>query len=910
MRNHAARRAALAVALVLVVLTTCSYYVFTGHRRVSALTGSAAFRIDSADAQQSTDPQALVALADHFYWLNNGTAAGPLYARAEKLFSEQGDARNELHAKVGRLRSEAETMSFVELSRFLNEQLQNPIVQNDKKLRLWCLIAKGYTDIEIDYRAAKRDWLEAQEIAKSLGEDQWVTRASGELGLVGFLEGNPGRAARLLGSALLSTMATGDTGGQIRFLELIGRGFEEVNRHAEALRFFERAIKLADAEKDSGLPFIAYEGKAQALVALGKADEAKKVLADALVKARSQHKRGHETQLLILLGQLASETGDRNQAIAYLEDAGQFATRVQFFRMEADAMFELAKLYRDIGDLATADARATQGLAASQRVGDRYYVPRNLTILADLKERRGRLVEADALYEQAEDVIEGMLISVDEPYWNSSVAASMSQTYLHHFELLRRGSDVPGAFRVLERVRGRTLAWSLEDRKSLPTEESRQTASLESDVAGLQVQLMQTSSAGEREPLLDKLVEYERRLGLAWTEGDAPNHGLPVQPASLTKVQEDLKPGEVLLEYVLDDPTSFCVSVSRNAAYVRVLPAGREEVERLTDEFIDEIRAKGTGAEVSKRLYAVLVKPVPQAATATRFIIAPDGKLNLLPFEALRDDQGEYLLKSRVINYVPSGTILDTLRRTEKQQSAPRPLLAVGDVAYENQGGAGRRIPTSASLRGRIERGMADLSGIGLHDLPQTREEVEEIGKIVGSDAVILIGKDATETAFKKEPLDQFRVLHLAVHGFADTQYPERSALVLGLDPKSGDDGLLQVREIIRLRLNAELTTLSACDTGVGKLQGQEGISNLVEAFLVAGSRSVVASLWSTDDTFASALMEQFYKRLAQGEDTSSALRDAKLDLLTKFGDQVSPFYWAAFISVGETSTPIGIRQQ
>ena len=88
------------------------------------------------------------------------------------------------------------------------------------------------------------------------------------------------------------------------------------------------------------------------------------------------------------------------------------------------------------------------------------------------------------------------------------------------------------------------------------------------------------------------------------------------------------------------------------------------------------------------------------------------------------------------------------------------------------------------------------------------------------------------------------------------------------------DDGLLQVREIIRLRLNAELTTLSACDTGVGKLQGQEGISNLVEAFLVAGSQSVVASLWSADDTFASALMERFYQRMAQGEDTSSALRE------------------------------------
>ena len=241
-------------------------------------------------------------------------------------------------------------MSFVDLSRFLNEELQNPIVRADKKLQLWCLIAKGYTDIEIDYRAAKRDWLEAQEIANALGENQWGTRASGELGLVAFLEGNPGRAARLLGSALLSTMASGDTGGQIRFLELIGRGFEEVNRHTEALRFFERAIKLADAEKDCGLPFMAYEGKARALVALGKPDEAKTVLEDALGKARSQQKRGHEAEVLILLGKLASQAGDRNEAIADLESAGQFAKRVQFFRMEADAMFELATMYRDAGD--------------------------------------------------------------------------------------------------------------------------------------------------------------------------------------------------------------------------------------------------------------------------------------------------------------------------------------------------------------------------------------------------------------------------------------------------------------------------------------------------------------------------------------------------------------------------------
>src|ERR1700730_7527830 len=126
-------RAGLATAVV-VALTTASYYVVTADRREA--TG---IRLTSADVQQSADPQVLLKSADRFYFLNNGPAAAPRYARAEKLFTERGDARNELHAKVGRLRSEAETMSFVDLSRFLNEKLQNQVVQADKRLRLWGL---------------------------------------------------------------------------------------------------------------------------------------------------------------------------------------------------------------------------------------------------------------------------------------------------------------------------------------------------------------------------------------------------------------------------------------------------------------------------------------------------------------------------------------------------------------------------------------------------------------------------------------------------------------------------------------------------------------------------------------------------------------------------------------------------
>jgi len=225
----------------------------------------------------------------------------------------------------------------------------------------------------------------------------------------------------------------------------------------------------------------------------------------------------------------------------------------------------------------------------------------------------------------------------------------------------------------------------------------------------------------------------------------------------------------------------------------------------------------------------------PEALAANRIIIAPDGVLNLLPFEALRDDTGEYLLKSHVISYVPSGTVLDVLSRVERHERAPRPFLGIGDVAYENQGDAGPQIAASNhGSRTNFARHVGS-SGMELHDLPQTRERSRKSVELSDGTRLSCSARKPLKLHSRKEPLDSFASCTWLCTGSPDTQYPERSALILGADPKFGDDGLLQVREIVRLRLNAELTTLSACDTGVGKLQGQEGVSNLVEAVL--GSR-------------------------------------------------------------------------
>ena len=114
----------------------------------------------------------------------------------------------------------------------------------------------------------------------------------------------------------------------------------------------------------------------------------------------------------------------------------------------------------------------------------------------------------------------------------------------------------------------------------------------------------------------------------------------------------------------------------------------------------------------------------------------------------------------------------------------------------------------------------------------------------------------------------------------------------------------------MKLHFNADLVTLSACETGLGKLQGEEGITNLPEAFLVSGAKAVVASLWSADDTYTVSLMERFYTHIAERQEKSEALRQAKLDVLKQYGEQLAPYYWGAFVLVGDGAPALSLASE
>jgi CHAT domain-containing protein len=207
--------------------------------------------------------------------------------------------------------------------------------------------------------------------------------------------------------------------------------------------------------------------------------------------------------------------------------------------------------------------------------------------------------------------------------------------------------------------------------------------------------------------------------------------------------------------------------------------------------------------------------------------------------------------------------------------------------------------PPTPATRSDGTRGISDASfPTQLPVLPTAEGEVLAADRSLGPTSAVLTGDQATESAVKTQKLGDFDVLHFAVHAFADPKFPERAALVLLNDPAGGDDGLLQPREIGQFSLNAGVVVLSACDTAVGPTLGQEGVFNIARAFLLAGARSVITTLWAVSDATSTAVMRRFYENLAVGEDVAGALARSKATVLEQYGEDARATV-AAFQLIG-----------
>ena len=838
--------------------------------------------------QPENDPTTLLRAADHFADLFNWTDAGPLYQKAADLFAAAGDARNALYAKFGAIRGSMETLNLPETSDYLGNQLQTALVQKDKRLRLMCLIVKGDIDGEIDSAPARADWEEALAVATQLTDTKWKSRAAAELGFEQFLQGEIAPARKAVASALITAHQTGDVGGEIRYLAAIGTALAWNRLDDQAISYLDRSIELAKKHPDSGFPFFAAAGKIQALINKKDYNQASQLIDESAREAATRKKEIKLAEVLLFKADIALATGQAPEGISILNQTAEL-TRGGHSRLFADAEIRLADGYREQKDFKKAVEAAQTAVAATGGSRDMYYAPDRLRTLAELEQAQGHLEQASELYQRATDIVEGLIAAAPDSA-RDALMAQMSPIFADHFAIAAHRANVGDAFRIIEQVRGRIVAEKLLQ----PSFDQPRDTQTEDAIRRLKVQLVQAQTGRRRRDLVDRLFFAEQAR---WTEASQSNaHPLHSSvEITLPAVQRQLHGNEVVLEYVLGDTDSFCLQISHsNARITKLIP--RAVIESQVHAYLAEMKARKDVSSETQSLFESLIQPLQLSAAWNSIIVVPDGVLHTVPFSAIEESPDSFLISSRAVSFIPSAGTL-ALLRARRRSAPPKMFLGVGGVEYSNKSESAMLAgPKTALTRG-------DYYGVDFSEIPNlpgTEEEIRSAAGILGAeDARLLTGQSGTETEFKSARLNQFRIIHLAVHGKANAKNPDRAALIFRPDPPQ-DDGLLEPGEILALHLNADLVVLSACDTAVGHLQGEEGIANLARGFLMAGSQSVVSTLWPIDDTYSLFLMKHFYTHLRGGTTEAEALRLSQAELLSTFGKDTPVADWAAFTLLGD----------
>jgi CHAT domain-containing protein len=842
------------------------------------------------------DHAALLREADRLAWLTNWTAATPEFARAETLARDAGDGRNALYAKFGRLRGEMQVRPLPDVSAEIARDLDTDLAKSDRWLTLRGLTAKGDIDLEWDVPAARDSWQQVLELATALKHEGWMNRARGDLGMIAFLQGDSRQAGAMVAQSLQAATKSGDVGGQLRYLGAIGAGLLLAGDPRAALGYVDKALAVAQQNPDVGFPYPAYSTKILALLAVDRPDEAQQLVDVALKQASTDTRRIKQVELLMMGATIARKRGHEDQSLSRIEQAVQIAKAGGVQRLLGDAEAERSSIYRNRGDLTRALDSARTAVLATKAAGSRWELPQQLQVQAASEAALGKTADAERTYEEALDILEGTMLNVPSDSAQARLVGVMSDVYTGHFALAARQGDAAKAFSVLERARGRALADLMRGGIGAAVANDPQSDRV---ISQLQVRLLRASSPAERRGLLNELWDIEQRVG---ADAASRPSATAIKQMDLPTVQQRLAEGEVLLAFVLTEPTSYCLVIDRGSArLVELVPASA--LNAAADRFISELHA-GRPDAARRDLASGLISPLGLAADVNKVIVVPDGQLHRIPFDMLFAAERD---AAPTVTAAPSATVFALLRQRSQaaRQGPPRKmLLAVGGVPY---GAAIADAQVSRASGG--SRGLYDAERPAkLAAIPASRTEVQTAARMLNGEHVVLTGAQANESNLKAQPLADYGILHFAVHAFADADFPARAALVVLGDPKSGDDGLIQPREISGWRLNATLVVLSACDTSVGPTIGQEGVQNLARAFIGAGARAVITTLWTVNDRVSLALMRSFYAELAAGHPLASALASAKAAVIRQLGPPAIPTV-AAFQIVGDGDATLTIPE-
>lgn len=838
--------------------------------------GTIAIRIATKPLPGSAEAD--LAQADEMAFNNNWIAGALVFRKAQVAFRGRGDLAQALYAEASQIPATMESRPLPDLIAETNQFLKRPGA-NDPRTHLRILTVRGMLELEYDASQAKNTWREVELAAEHLGERRLASRASGEQGILAFLLGDVAEAESRVTRAYVTAKILLDRPARVRYASLMGRGLVEFGRYKESLGYLNGAIDKAAEHPEVAKPMIAYGAKASALVGLKRYDEALALTDNLIAISRARKLRENLAEGLEAKASVLEAEGDWDGAIRCYAEAAGLAESVKHWHGLNDVSASLAKAYLHQSRFDEAMHAIDAAIDANRQTPDEiYYVPRNLAIKAEIELKSGQRRKAERLYQKGADMLEVLLGHVPTPSVERALLSEQSDLYAGYFALLADEDRLPEAFGIIERAHGRLEAQSLWYDKLKP---ARRESPEENALNSLELELLDVADEKQRAILLQRIYDSEQKLP---SRSPAPFR----TPIPLQTLQQQIDPGEVVLEYVLAEPSSSVLAITSTSVQRYLLPSGKA-IEAECKRYAHEIGKKTSDVALGQTLHKHLLPNAAELTAAQTLIVVPDGVLNVFPFDTLVQPDGHYLTAGKTIVNVPSGTVLNLLRTREQAKNR---IAYLGVAAWTQ----------TTDTRPWVVRAVTGPERSQLVPLPESKREIETAAKILPQPDTLLLGpKEATRTQFLKLPLSQYDVVHLSLHGYTDMEFPDRSALVFAPSPESNDSGFLQAREIRQMQLNARLVTLSACKTAVGPIYGS-GAATIVNAFIEAGAQSVVSTLWDVDDRSGRKLMDSFYRHLAEGKGRAEALREAKLGFANA-GEP--PYYWANFQMVGDATEPL-----
>jgi CHAT domain-containing protein len=654
---------------------------------------------------------------------------------------------------------------------------------------------------------------------------------------------------------------------------------------ASAEKNFRRGIDLS---KSIGHP----AGVTSNLISLGELEwrrkrlhEADVLYRDALAQAQKTNDRVTIAAVYVDMALNSRDSGRLADAATQSQGALQAARDIGAHPLEAQALYAIGEVARAQGQPAEAltnyvAGEETLGAATSPELAWRLSFGRGQVL-----ETLGRDEEALAALRQSVIVIESIRDQLRQERFRASFLEDKFQVYIALVRLLLKLNRLDDAFTYAEKLHARSYL-DLLNRGAPPlrSESQRQTElALRGRIRQLQHAIESESAKPPQEQRSHALELFSNELGEAergyqnWLDDlfrTDPRYASirTLKVHSSGEVQQMLSVDTALVEYVVGEAGLTIFVVTQGKLQAKMVPIRAADLYAKVELLRDLIsRRDDEWRQPALGLYKVLITPAEQAGWLDgvhRLYIVPHGILHYVPFGALprsSNKTGQFLVDKYAVAFLPAAS-----------------ALAFGERKSETRQALFALAPARSHLQ-------------------YAQQEAREVAESFSSNNRLLVGKQATEYEFKREA-SQYQILHLATHGNFNKLNPLFSAVEL--EPDVHDDGQLEVYEILSLQLHADLVTLSGCNTAMGggyfaDVPAGDDLVGLTRAFLLAGSASVLASLWEVDDRSTPLLMSSFYGDL-HSEDKAQALAKAQRYMLRHGGRYAHPYFWAPFILVGQ----------